>query len=330
MQNDFSGGIICLVLWINSTNKVVDMNIIIPVSSKNMWMLNEMIFYVKKNIQHKKIIIVGSASLKQNFEKMSGVCFMDEDEMLEGLSFQTVRQAIKSRNLHAVKRTGWYFQQFLKLGYARVCDEEEYLVWDADTIPLKRLTMSREDGRIFFDVKTEYYLPYFKTIQALLPDLKIRKTGFSFISEHMLLKKEIVLSLLKKIEDNDHIPGQTYWEKIINAIKRSELPKSGFSEFETYGQFVMNCYKDEYLIRRVPALRNGELYLNKAFTEADLKWAAKSFDIISFEEKGKLYKYEFLWNGKLRKFISLRTVVWLDEMFFHPDKLIKDVRRVKR
>ncbi|MDE6435774.1 MAG: hypothetical protein K2L07_16310 [Lachnospiraceae bacterium] len=295
-----------------------------------MWILNETILYVKRNIRHKKIIIVGSASLQQKCEKISDICFMDEDKMLEGLSFQTVKQAVKHRNLHAVKRTGWYFQQFLKLGYARVCDEEEYLVWDADTIPLKRLAMSRRDGRLFFDVKSEYHLPYFKTIQTLLPDLRIRETGFSFISEHMVLRKEIVLSLLNKIEENDNIPGQIYWEKIINAIERSELPRSGFSEFETYGQFVLNFYKDEYLIRRIPALRNGELYLRKDFTEADLKWAAKSFDIISFEGRGKFYKYEFLWNGKLRKIISLKTVVWLDEMFFPSHKLIKDVRRVKR
>lgn len=295
-----------------------------------MWMLDKMIFYVKRNIQHEKIIIVGSASLQQECEKISDIFFMDEDKMLDGLSFQAVKQAIKGRSLHAVKRTGWYFQQFLKLGYARVCDEEEYLVWDADTIPLKRLVMSREDGKCFFDVKSEHHLPYFKTIQTLLPDLKIRETDFSFISEHMLLKKDIVLSLLKKIEENGNIPGQTYWEKIINSIERRELSKSGFSEFETYGQFVLNCHKDEYLIRQVPALRNGELYLKKAFTVADLKWAARSFDIISYEGSGKLYKYEFLWSGKLRKIISLRTVVWLDEMFVHPHKLIKDVRRVRR
>lgn len=42
---------------------------------------------------------------------------------------------------------GWYYQQFLKLQYARMCKDEYYMSWDGDTVPCKNFSMFSDDGR---------------------------------------------------------------------------------------------------------------------------------------------------------------------------------------
>ena len=57
----------------------------------------------------------------------------------------------------------------------------------------------------------------------------------SFIAEHMLFNVKIVKEFLYKIEQNDAVFGNKFFEKILYA---SDFSKQGnvFSEFETYAR----------------------------------------------------------------------------------------------
>ena len=150
-------------------------------------------------------------------------------------------------------RTGWYFQQFLKLGFAlSEYAKEYYLTWDADTIPLRHIDMFDAEGKPYFAMKTEYHKPYFDTMKRLLGINKI--VPFSFIAEHMMFKVSLVKELISII-DNTQIEDSTWFEKVINATdfeaaKCSEM----FSEFETYGTYCMNCYPDAYSYHKLNTL----------------------------------------------------------------------------
>ncbi|MEI3192244.1 MAG: DUF6492 family protein [Lachnospiraceae bacterium] len=58
-------------------------------------------------------------------------------------------------------RSGWYFQQFLKFGYAQVCEDEYYIVWDSDTVPLHPISHF-QDGKPVFTKKEEMEPPYLR------------------------------------------------------------------------------------------------------------------------------------------------------------------------
>ena len=172
--------------------------------------------------------------------------------------------------------------------YCRICHDKYYLIWDSDTIPIKKVSMFSNDGKPIFDVKKEYHKPYFLTLKRLFPKLG-KKYNYSFISEHMIINTNLMKNMIKRITFNKNLIGNTWYEKIINCIDIKDLPKSGFSEFETYGTFVKEYYKQIYHIRHWKSLRlrkgNGILDFNSNFLiNNSIGNIFKNYSAISFEK----------------------------------------------
>ncbi len=180
--------------------------------------------------------------------------------------------------------TGWYYQQFLKMEYSRICEDEYYMSWDGDTVPCKCFSMFNEEGKPFLDLKHEYNELYFITMGRLIPGLK-KFIEPSFISEHMLFKRDIMKRLINKIESNDSIPGSRFYEKIINCIPLEDIQGNGFSEFETYGSFVCLSSPMTYKLREWYSFRlAGEFFDPETISDDDYEWLGRDFDAISFEK----------------------------------------------
>lgn len=181
--------------------------------------------------------------------------------------------------------TGWYYQQFLKMQYARITDDEYYMVWDGDTIPCAPFSMFADDGTTpFFDLKQEYHAEYFETLSALFPGMG-KVIGPSFISEHMIIKTEYMRELIDTIEANATLTGASFWEKIIRCIPVNKIQNSSFSEFETYGTFVALKHQSAYRLREWHSFRlAGAFFDPNTICERDYAWLAQSFNAISFEK----------------------------------------------
>lgn len=180
--------------------------------------------------------------------------------------------------------TGWYYQQFLKMEYSRICDSEYYMSWDGDTVPCKKVVMFNDEGKPYLDLKHEYNELYFTTMGKLIPGLK-KFIEPSFISEHMLFKCDIMKKFIAKIESNDNIPGSRFYEKIINCIPLEDIQGNGFSEFETYGSFVCLTSPKTYKLREWHSFRlAGEFFDPETISDDDYEWLAHDFDAISFEK----------------------------------------------
>lgn len=242
--------------------------------------------YIKRNIKARKIFVVSSRKILEN--DLLGCEFLDENAVLDGLSFDSVKDKLSSLDAFT-KNTGWYLQQFIKLGISRICNDEYYLVWDADTVPLNPIPFFDKKGRPYLNLKREYFSVYFRTIENLLNLKKTRRE--SFISEHMLFKTDIVLRMLKEIEGNPNFKGDSFWEKILYAsdLHHFDFVKDDqrfFSEFETYGTYCEHYFPDLYAVRKLRTLRHGVDFLGKDADGEILEWASKDFDTISFEKWG--------------------------------------------
>lgn len=219
---------------------------------------------------------------------MLGCVFLDEDRIVQNLSFGSVKRHIEKLG-GDTKNTGWYLQQFIKLGISLVCEEEFYLVWDSDTIPLNHIDFFDTDGRPFFNLKREYFHSYFQTIERLFGIKKSTKE--SFISEHMIFKADIVREMISKIEANEKIDGRNFYQKILAAsdLLHRDFIKTDqrfFSEFETFGTYCDAFHPKVYAKRRLRTLRHGTDFLGFDPTDEVLEWAAHDFDTISFESWG--------------------------------------------
>ena len=257
-------------------------DIIIPTTARNKSILEIALPYIQKNLEPHKIFIISKADLELSTDVYYE--FIDENELYSGLTYKRIREIIESRDKFAGKRAGWYLQQFLKLAYAYICKDDYYMSWDADTIPLRRIEMF-EDGHPVFDVKDEYHLPYFTTINKLFLQQIKRYDNFSFISEHMIFDKNCVIQLLCDIEQNSTLHGNNVFEKILSAVNDIDLLMSGFSEFETYGNYMCIKHPDIYKIRHLNSLRDGDCVYGYVPTESNLQEASVKYDIITFENR---------------------------------------------
>ncbi len=260
-------------------------NIIIPVVFKDYSFLNKSIKYILKYFSPVTIYIITDSRMGKYLPKQVQSCnickVIDENHIVEGLSLTKVDSIIKSLGRHHTK-SGWYYQQFLKMGFALspYCETDYYLSWDSDTIPLKKIVFFDNDCHPYFTMKSEFHKPYFNTMQRVLSIGKSNPN--SYIAEHMMFNKYIMEEIIAKIEESN-VYGEAWFEKILYSLEPEDVSTFSFSEFETYGTYCHLFHPELYVERHLNGLRRGGLIQGRFVSERILKNLAEDFDIASFE-----------------------------------------------
>lgn len=258
-------------------------DVIISVATKDCLIVQKNLQYIYENLNSDNIYILTNLSNTRLFntqvlQKYNAI-LIDENKLIEGLSFQNIH-SIVSKIYPKYNLTGWYFQQFLKMGFAlSQYAKEDYLIWDADTFPLHKLTF-KQNNKYFFTIKSEYHKPYFSCIKKILNMEK--SINGSFIAEHMIINSSVMRELIQYISQSS-CTGNNWIEKILNSVDSTAT--NGFSEFETYGTYVTIKYPNLYEQRKLRTNRNaGNLY-GRGVTKSQLKKLSNSYDTVSFEER---------------------------------------------
>lgn len=278
-------------------------DIIIPVAKKDISFIPVTIEFVMKNLSTDSYIyiITSERNFKYLKNKLPNSCvLLDENALINILTFSKVKEYILEVSKNSVSRTGWYFQQFLKYAFALsdYCKSEYYLSWDADTLPLRKIDFLN-DGHPLFTIKNEYNKPYFNTMSRLLGLNKV--VDYSFIAEHMLFKKDIVEKLIEEIS-HSKVEGENWIQKIINSCDFVNDKYNLFSEFETYGTFCTVNYPDLYIPRQLNTFRGVGLIRGRHINSFIIDKLSMDLDIASFEESHAM----FPWNLQylLRKYFK--------------------------
>ena len=274
--------------------------IVIPVAKKNIEILKKNILNIQKYLQPECIYILTSKDNFSDFEDLKNeIIVLDENTIIQNVNFNTINGIIKQNSIPE-KRTGWYFQQLLKMFWCfHPSCSDFYTVWDADTFPLKPIDLFSKENKPFIHTKTENHTAYFETIEKLL-GLK-KEVDFSFISEKMTFSKKIMQELLNEISKAE-VKGNSAIEKIIFAASMSSN-ELGFSEFETYGTYVHFKYPDFYQIQNIKSYRNAARYVGPNPNKYDLALLSRFFDTASFE-KWDIPKKWFVPFFKIAAFLS--------------------------
>jgi len=225
------------------------------------------------------------------------VCVIAENDFIPGMTLG------KLRNLKAPgfpKMAGWYFQQFLKLQFAFVeTGEDFYLIWDADTIPLRPMRFFDSAGRMLLTKAIEYHVPYFETYRRLFGTEPHRE--FSFIAQHMLVQKSVAREMLAAIERQ--IQGTDGWAwKIMSALPADQGMQT-FSEYETYGHYIKNHHPDRVRWIDRQWLREPAFHSGRPVPSAEeLKALAEKYEYAAFERAYKGWRrLAMLFINKLRQ-----------------------------
>lgn len=271
-------------------------DVIIPVAYRDYAFLKRSCSYLCENLDAETIFILTEGRmarfLPSKIRNNPKFVVLDEDLIIENLSFEKVGIYLQSlgRNTYP----GWYYQQFLKMGFAlsKYCKNDYYLSWDADTIPVKKIKFFDEDEKPFFTMKTEYYEPYFITMKNLLGLGKVNTR--SYIAEHMMFNKNIMKSLIEVIATCS-LDGELWYEKILSALPPEKYGDHTFSEFETYGTYCQTYFNGTYQERVLSSFRLGGLIQGR-FPSSRIISTFSDYDyhIVSFE----IYHYPpFPWGA---------------------------------
>ncbi|MDF1526213.1 MAG: DUF6492 family protein [bacterium] len=241
-----------------------------------------------------KIYVITASRNFEYFGMLKGkgppLVMIDEDKLIEGIDIGTLREYFTRRGADPA-RAGWYFQQFLKMSMCHLPEvSNHYLIWDSDTIMLQPLSFFNPDGTPLMNPADRYHQPYFDTIRKLL--LIDRLVDFSFISEHLMVRKEYMQQLIDVISQKG---GTGSWPMtILDLVEDEHLSAMGFSEFEIYGNFVQRRYPGSYAIRKLRSLRSGAKRTGPVPGPKDLYLFSRKYDYVSFEVWTRPLKWKFL------------------------------------
>ncbi len=272
----------------NTSDMKFDM--VINIGAKDIFISRTVIEQSIKNINPQRIFLISKKRYLSFFYKIAkkyqNITLVDEDDLLPGLSWTILREYISMHNPNLIYKTGWYLQQFLKMGFARskYCLSDYYLVWDADTIPTRKINFFNH-GKPKYCLKEEFHPPYFQTMYKILGFSK--QIERSFIAEHMIFSTDMMKNLLDEIEckypENNSDNNFSFWQIIINNITGDPI---GFSEFETYGSYMHIHGQGSYETRELKTYRNAGKQFGRHIGRNDLH-NMSDYDTISLEPADK-------------------------------------------
>ncbi|WP_373230306.1 DUF6492 family protein [Cohnella sp.] len=247
-------------------------DILIPAIEKDLVTLPYVIDAVKKQVKHPigQILIVAPKRRRiMELCRRKGCKFVDENKVLP----------ISKKNIHyrskKWERSGWLFQQLLKMSGDTLCSSEYFLAIDADTL-LIRPHLFRTGKKTVFYCRKWSQPEYFKTYRRLLG--KKPSSTSSFVTHYMLFNKS-KLAQLKRTLKSKH---QTSWYKAILS-KMDKSKQFAFSEFETYGNFLYSINPGGVILKRA---LNKSLNMNIGeITRKRVNALSKRYRSISFHKR---------------------------------------------
>jgi hypothetical protein len=142
-------------------------------------------------------------------------------------------------------RSGWYYQQLLKLSAGLSLGLSTYLVIDADTVFRRPVVMFTGNGTPLYNYGTEYYHPYFKHLYQLIGlEKQNNKSG---ICHHMIMNASVISEITAMIEAKH--PGKKWYETMCELVDPTEKEKSGFSEYELMWNYLFKHKTTPFSIR---------------------------------------------------------------------------------
>lgn len=224
-------------------------DVVIPCVEKDLSTINLCIAGIRENGTNiRRIIVVSKNEITKQAEWFSEEAFP--------FSMQDVAAALANGNIETEKkllqkgsRTGWYYQQLLKLYASQVIPNlsSNILILDSDTIFLNPVNFLNEKHGGLYNPGIEYNPPYFQHGASLIPGFAKRFPEYSGISHHMIFQKSVIEDLFNTVEQ---IHGKPFWEVFCRSVNPYHLFHSGASEYEIYFNYIFSR-TDQVSIRKL-------------------------------------------------------------------------------
>ncbi len=215
-----------------------EISLVIPTVSKDFDLLDKVISnairYVHPRIT--QVFIVSPVDEQiQSFCERNGYTHIDENSVL-GYGKSKIKYIVKS-----IDRSGWIFQQLLKLSGNVFVQTRHYLIVDSDTILINPHTFIT-NGKSVFLMNEEWNEPYFKTFKRMF---NYPAPAHLSLTSHMMIFDTVALREMKLELENRH--KMSWDEAYLSMLDPNEV--SCISDYETYGNWFLNKYPEKTALR---------------------------------------------------------------------------------
>jgi hypothetical protein len=221
--------------------------------------------YLRNNMGIRRIFLITSEN-----PHIPDTTFINERELNDIISLDDIRRRWEATGSRFSNRSGWIYQQLLKLGADQWISDlhEDYLICDSDIMFLNNPYGAVEQGKFPYNkaYTGEYNTPYRNNYNRLMKEQT--ESGFSFINHNMVFNKECIRELKQFIEQKN---GMRWDLAIINALDFNSF--SDFSEYDLYGNWMFKYKKDKLVnvpirikdINKVPSGDDLNRFRNEGF-----------------------------------------------------------------
>jgi hypothetical protein len=188
-----------------------------------------------------------------------------------------------------IARRGWLLQQFLKINACAdptLTDDDTVLIWDADTIPLRRMQFFADDGKLLYYYSPEHHAPYFETIDKLLGSSA--RSRHSFIAQCFPTRVRWARGLVEALRNPE---TGSYVETVMRSLEGHSA--SEFAEYETMGAWNSMHHADQMDRAAGLWVRGGAKWIGNrpcgTYASLMLRLLALRYDYIAIESWQKTH-----------------------------------------
>jgi hypothetical protein len=247
-------------------------DVIIPYHSKDCTVINQCCESLKEILGVKRIFLISWED-----PKIDGTIFINENDINQIVSYDYIHDLWKSKCLKYSHRTGWIYQQLLKLSANVLVPDisDNFLLCDADIIFVTNPYKSVDEGifpynNSFNNSDNKSGLTYFKLMKyEALPN-------FSAIHHNMVINKHKLSELKNYIES---IHGISWDMAILDSIDYCLY--GSFSEYDLYANWMLKKYYN--LCQNIKIQRLGMNHVPSRKYVNDLRSNKIKPDILSIQ-----------------------------------------------
>ena len=249
--------------------------------------------YIVKHLDCRRLLVSGQSkyysTINAHMNNNSNICLMSGDDIL---SYDEIYDYL-SHITTDISLIEQFYCQILKIQYSTICNDEFYLIWDPDLIPCRNIKM-------YDEISAKPYLD-----------------AISCDSEYIMVNTKLMYDFIKDVENNESIPGHTFWQKLFNSTN------GNFNVYRAYTEYVKEKAPSSYIQGELNCFNNcGEFISIDDIKDKDILWLSKDFDTIILEDNIIREEYKNLltssyYQDKLSPKQMLEAI--LDESSDQPD-----------
>ena len=244
-------------------------DVVIPTIAKDTDLLLTMVNSLKTYIRHtiNNIYIVSKNTPEIiNLCRENNFIFIDEFELI-GYGKEKITYTYKGIN-----RSGWIFQQLLKLSGDKITECDDYIIVDSDTLLINDHHFKNRDKYIFYE-NEEWHEPYFKSYSKIFGYRPSNR--MSFTSHMMIFNRQYLRAMKSEME----LLHKKTWDRVyLSTINENEM--SCISDYDTYANWVFHNYPENVL--RLPLYNRSMPRVHLHNLELLHKEFGKTYKSLSF------------------------------------------------